>query len=108
MSEQDIYSLFGNALDNAIEAADDISDPERRLIDVSVRRMGQMAVIQVRNFFEGELRREGGSLGSTKGGGLHGYGTKSMRLVAERYGGSITFDARDGLFRVHVLLPIPG
>lgn len=107
MSEQDIYSLFGNALDNAIEAADDISDPERRLIDVSVRRMGQMTVIQVRNFFEGELRREGGSLGSTKGGGLHGYGTKSMRLVAERYGGSITFDARDGLFRVHVLLPIP-
>lgn len=107
MSEQDVYSLFGNALDNAIDAADAISDPERRLIDVSVRRMGQMAVIQVRNFYEGELRQEGGSLGSTKGGGLHGYGTKSMRLVAERYGGSITFDARDGLFRVHVLLPIP-
>lgn len=107
MAEQDVYSLFGNALDNAIEAAEGVRDPGRRLVDVSVRRVGQMAAVQVRNFYEGELREEGGALRSTKGGGLHGYGTKSMRLVAERYDGTISHEAKDRLFVVHVLLPIP-
>lgn len=106
MAEQDIYSLFGNALDNAIDAADSVGDPERRLIDVSVRTMGQMAVIQVRNFYEGELRHENGTLRSTKSGGLHGYGSKSMRLVAERYGGSVSFEAEGGIFRLHALIPM--
>ena len=106
MAEQDVYSLFGNALDNAIDAAEAVDDPERRLIDVSVRAMGQMAVIQVRNFYEGELCHENGALRSTKGGGLHGYGTKSMHLVAERYGGSVSFEVEGGIFRLHVLLPM--
>lgn len=106
MAEQDVYSLFGNALDNAIEAAEGVSEPDRRLIDLSVRAVGRMALIQVRNFYDGELRREGDALQSTKDGGLHGYGTKSMRLVAERYGGTLSFESEDGIFRLHVLLPM--
>lgn len=109
MAEQDIYSLFGNALDNAIEACEKIDDPARRLIDVSTRRAGQMACIQVRNCYDGEVTTEkDGSLATTKrDGGLHGYGTKSLRLIAERYDGSCSFDAHDGIFMVSILLPLP-
>lgn len=108
MAEQDVYSLFGNALDNAIEAAEKVSDPDRRLIDVSARSVGKMAVIQVRNFYDGELVLANGVPQTTKtDGGLHGYGMRSLRLIAERYGGSVSVDAQDGMFRLHVLLPRP-
>ncbi len=108
MAEQDVYSLFGNALDNAIEAAEKVCDPDRRLVDVSVRAVGRMAVIQVRNFYEGELVLEDGIPRTTKSdGGLHGYGMRSLRLIAELYGGSISIDAQDEMFRLHVALPQP-
>ena len=38
MDVMDISNLFGNALDNAIESTDKITDPERRLIHLSVAR----------------------------------------------------------------------
>ncbi len=109
MAEQDVYSLFGNALDNAIEACEKVADPARRLIDVSTRKAGQMACIQVRNCYDGEvLAEKDGTFASTKrDAGLHGYGTKSLRLIAERYDGTCTFDAADGIFRVSILLPLP-
>lgn len=108
MAEQDIYSLFGNALDNAIEACEKIEDPARRLIDVSTRAQGQMVCIQVRNCFDGTASEaEDGSFATTKtDGGLHGYGTKSLRLIAERYDGTCTFEADNGIFRVLILLPM--
>lgn len=105
MEEQDVYSLFGNALDNAIEAVEGLSDPNRRLIDVSARQVGRTVSVQVRNFYEGELRFEGGLPQTTHEGGLHGYGMRSLRLVAERYGGSLSTSAEDGIFRLFVLLP---
>ncbi len=108
MAEQDIYSLFGNALDNAIEASEKIEDPARRLIDVSTRAQGQMVCIQVRNCFDGTVSEapDGGFATTKTDGGLHGYGTKSLRLIAERYDGSCTFEASDGIFRVLILLPM--
>lgn len=107
MEEQDVYSIFGNALDNAIEAVESVSDPERRIIDVSTRQTGQMVSIQVRNFYEGELSFKDGLPETTHEGGLHGYGMKSLRLAAERYGGTLTLDARDGIFRLLLVLPLP-
>ncbi len=108
MEEQDVYSLFGNALDNAIEASEAVADPERRLIDVSTRQAGNMVSVQVRNFYDGELRLVDGVPQTTKtDGGLHGYGMKSLRLVTERYGGTLTFDADGGIFRLSALLPAP-
>ena len=35
MSEMEIYSLFGNALDNALEGCSKVADPARRVVVVS-------------------------------------------------------------------------
>ncbi len=109
MAEQDIYSLFGNALDNAIEACEKVADPARRLIDASTREAGRMVCIQFRNCYDGAapVETDGGFVTSKTDGGLHGYGTKSLRMIAERYGGACSFDPADGIFRVSVLLPLP-
>ena len=107
MAPSDIYSLFGNALDNAIEAVREVSDPERRSISVIVRRVGDMASVHIENYFEGKVRFKNGLPVTTKSdAAYHGYGTRSMRKTVEKYDGTITMSARAQLFRVNIMIPI--
>lgn len=106
MEEPDIYSLFGNALDNALDASERLADPERKVIDVSTRVFGQMVCIQIRNFYDGQIRFADGLPQTDKtDGNLHGYGMRSLRLITERYGGSLAIDSDGGIFRLSILLP---
>ena len=108
MTPADIYSLFGNALDNAIEAVRDVDDPERRAITLSVQRRQQMVAVSVENYFSRRPRFEGGLPLTTKADGLnHGFGVRSMRQIAERYGGTLHAGVQDGVFYLNVLLARP-
>ena len=107
MEPSDIYALFGNALDNAIEAVRGVKDPERRAIRVIVRRMGDMASIHIENYFEGKVYFSGGLPVTSKSDAAnHGYGTRSMRQTVEKYDGTITMGARNQLFQVNIMIPI--
>ena len=106
MEPSDLYALFGNALDNAIEAVHGVSDPERRAIRVIVRRMGDMVSIHIENYFEGKRHFVDGLPTTTKeDASSHGYGTRSMRRTVEKYGGTITMGARGQLFQVNMMIP---
>ena len=50
MDEMDLCTLFGNALDNAIESVEKLPDPERRLIHLSVSRQRGFLHIRVENY----------------------------------------------------------
>ena len=107
MEPADIYSLFGNALDNAIEAVRQVSDPERRTISVIVRRVGDMASIHFENYFEGKVRFVDGLPATTKTDAAnHGFGTRSMSKTVEKYDGTITMGARAQLFHVNIMIPV--
>ena len=102
----DIASIFGNALDNAIEHEAQIPDPELRMIRVSVHSRDSMTCISIENYFQGVLKTEGGEIRTTKAdNGYHGYGLKSIRYTAEKYGGFVTARVEDGWFRLQILLP---
>ena len=109
MPAADLYSLFGNALENAIEAVERLDDPERRSVGLTVKRAGDMVSIHVENYFDGKV--EFGSEGlplSRKGDSLnHGYGVRSMRMIVEAAGGSLTTRATGDVFDLDVLLPVP-
>ena len=107
MSPVDIHILFGNALDNAIEA--EREEPEgSRIISVSVKRREAMAVISIENYFSRSLDMTGGVPQTSKQDKEnHGYGIKSMQLIVERYGGHISFSTADERFSTVILLPIP-
>lgn len=108
MSPADTYSLFGNALDNAIEAERDLDAPDKRGISLNVRRSADLALIHVENYFSGPLSFAGGLPQTTKpDAGNHGFGTKSMQLIAQRYGGTLTARAQGEVFCLDVMLPIP-
>ena len=92
MSSLDIATLFGNALDNAIEASRKVRSHEKRLITVALHRRGEMTVIRVENWYDTTLScNEDGDLVTTKKDRAHhGYGVKSIRWTAHKYGGEVT------------------
>lgn len=107
LEPQEIYSLFGNALDNAIEAVRGIEEPERRLISLNVRRSGTMCVINVENSCDAAPTfRDGVPVTTKADAGSHGFGTRSMRGIVERHDGVLTFGCEDGIFHVDALLPV--
>lgn len=108
MRPADLYALFGNALDNAIESAEAETGPERRLISLGVRRRGDMAVVNVENYVSRPLKfRDGLPLTTKEDVSQHGFGMRSMRLIVERYGGSLQASVEGDVFSLSALVPIP-
>lgn len=110
MPPSDIYSLIGNALDNAIEAARAVADPRRRSISLMLKRRGNMAILHVENYFAGTVRINGDGIAETTKAdrSAHGYGMKSMRLIAERYGGFLHASTQGDVFHLNIAIPLVG
>lgn len=104
MEPADIYSLFGNALDNAIEAVEGIDSPDRRIIALSVAPRGKCLAVHMENPAPVALTFEDGLPSTTKGDrDYHGFGLQSMRYIAEKYGGTLTVRQEDGVFLLDIL-----
>lgn len=108
LSVMDICTVVGNALDNAIEGAQAVPDTEKRLVKLALHSRNGLTVFTVENYFTGELRTEDGQIVTKHADrDSHGYGLKSIRYTAEKYGGSMTVHAADNWFSLRVLLPAP-
>ncbi|MCD7945681.1 MAG: GHKL domain-containing protein [Clostridiales bacterium] len=108
ISVMDLCSIFGNALDNAMESAEQVSEKEKRLIHLAVYTQNGFLLIRVENYFEAPLQVSGAEIQTTKQDkNLHGYGIKSIRHTAEKYGGSVSISAQDGWFSLKALIPLP-
>ena len=105
LTESEIYSLFGNALSNAVEASCKVEE-EKRQISVIIRTSGDLISINITNYYQGRLRFEAGLPATTRSEprDLHGYGMKSMRTIARKYGGEMKVKAEDGIFVLTVWL----
>ena len=109
VSEMDMCTLVGNALDNAIEYERLLDDGERRLIHVTVSRVNGFVLIRVENYINnpGAFVIRNGLPVTTKGNtDYHGFGLKSIRYTAMSYGGTLTVTIRDHWFDLRVLIPL--
>ena len=107
MDVMDICSIFGNALDNAIECELKIPEKEKRLIHVTVSKQKNFLILRFENYYEEELKYKEGSLVTTKKEKeYHGYGLKSIRYTVNKYEGAVTIDAKDNWFELKILIPI--
>lgn len=96
----DLCAILGNLLDNALEAAGQVSNPEQRFITLTIRRIHQMLIIKVENSCQSPPQKKDGLLKSTKApGGLHGWGLRSAQAAAEKYDGVIQTSYSDHIFR---------
>ncbi len=104
LSPSHLYSLFDNAIDNAIEAVRNLPDPESRLCCVSIGKVNSGAEIAVYNYYDAS---RDDAVTSKSDRNRHGYGIASMRAVAEHYGGTLSVTRQEGIFTVTVFLPQP-
>lgn len=103
----DICTIFGNALDNALESVVMIPDPQKRLIHVSVSAQKNFIFINIANTLGTDLIESEDSLLTTKEDKKnHGYGLKGIRYAVGKYGGHVTYKAEDGWFRLNILIPM--
>lgn len=105
MSESDIYSLFGNAIDNAMAAVSKLPE-EKRFISITENKKGNLLDISIENCYDGKVDFEDGLPKSKRDLRYHGFGVKSMKMIAEKYGGRLSVCVNDDLFRVDIFLPI--
>jgi len=108
LSEMEVYSLFGNALDNAIHAVQALP-PEQRQISIVLKCRGGMVSVSVDNYYSGTLTFQDGLPQTTapNSQGDHGYGMKSMRMLARKYGGDLSARAENGTFSLRFWLMSP-
>lgn len=103
----DLYTMLGNAIDNAIECVKEYNELEKRIISVSILERGNVLCIFVDNYFEGTLEYEDGiPLTSKKDNAYHGYGVKSIKMLARKYGGDIRISDINHSFSLQIMIPI--
>ncbi len=106
MDVMDICSIFGNALDNAIECELKIQDYSKRMIHVDAFMEKSFLIIRFENYYEGDIRFDKGLPVTSKKGSMHGYGLKSLRYTVHKYKGEIQIDVKDHWFSLRILIPM--
>lgn len=107
MDEMDLYTLFHNALNNAIHAVSELPQSVFRYILLLVRQEGNMVTIHVENPCGEDVRFENGLPQTQSDTRYHGFGMKSMERTAEKYDGTLAVRMEDGRFYLDLLLVQP-
>ena len=97
-TEQETCALFGNLLDNAIEACC-LVKTEEKWIEIQINQSNQLLSIEVLNTFEIPCIRKQGVFETIKEErSVHGYGIKSMRRIVDKHQGLITYEEKEKIF----------
>lgn len=104
LEDSDLYCLFGNVVDNALEAVKQLEERERRVINLVVKARGGMLIIQEENYYAGDLTFRDGLPVTTKADkDYHGFGMQSIRMIVRKYEGELNTYTSDGVFHLNIL-----
>lgn len=100
----DISTIFGNALDNALEASRKLP-PEQRLITMKAECVRDMLSVVVEN----NCLPDGTGYEKTakENKFFHGFGIKNIRQAVEKYDGQCLIRQGTDCFQLKILLPLP-
>lgn len=107
MKEEDVYSLFGNLLSNAVEAVSKLPEDKRTMGLKIESRFDDLLSISVYNYCGEEKFVFEDSLPQTTKNNreLHGFGLKSVRHMCDKYDASLDIFIDQGIFHVDILMP---
>ena len=104
MEAGDLYCLFGNIFDNALESVVKIQKKEKRVINLSVKTKNDMLFIQSDNYYTGEIVFKDGLPQTSKDdSNWHGFGMQSIKMIVQKYGGELTTYVKDDIFHLSIL-----
>ncbi len=102
MQPLEITTLFGNLLDNAIEACEKV-DIEERYIIFKSQYKGDFLSIVIKN----SMRYFDNTIKTTKNNkAFHGYGLINVKRVIQIYNGHLSIVAQDSEFMISIIIPI--
>lgn len=100
----DCIIVFGNLLDNSIEALRNVEESSRYL-NLKINYDKGRMLIRCMNPYKEELNHENGSLATTKSNtDEHGIGLQNIQKVAKKYGGCVAINHENQVFDIQVLL----
>ena len=105
IAPDDLYTIFPNALDNAIEACRKVEEG-RRVIGFRTTVTEDTVYVTVRNPFAGTLTIKNGLPQTSKADRQnHGRGLRNIRKAASNYGeDNVTCRAGNGVFELRIVL----
>ncbi|MDO5293411.1 MAG: ATP-binding protein [bacterium] len=104
----DLYTLLGNALENAIESAMKVDPIDKRFLSVNILRKGNMVLIRIENYCQQNLVFYDGLPVTTKPNqSEHGFGMRSIQNITQRYHGELNVHMEGEQFKLSILIPIP-
>lgn len=104
----DLYSIFGNIFDNAVEAVLKLEAVEKRVICITGIQLGSFVNIRIENYFNQKLGFQDGLPVTTKPDkAYHGFGLRSVRHLVNKYNGEIVVTTLDDIFAVNIMIPTP-
>lgn len=104
LEEMDLYTLFNNALTNAINAVSAVPEGKERYILLSASQQSNIVTIHVENPCTGQIQFIDGIPQTKEDPDWHGFGMKSMVRTAEKYGGALSASQENGRFQLDILL----
>ena len=100
----EIYSLFGNVLDNAIEATEKV-EIGKRTIGLNINKKGKLILIYIYNSYDGNVLVENNKFITTKKDNQnHGFGLKSIDKIVKKYNGDIKISTNNNIFEINIIL----
>jgi hypothetical protein len=102
-----VCAIFGNAIDNAISACNEIPGGEEKAISVTVADRNRFLRITITNPVRKDIRIRGNTLPTTQADKLaHGVGLISINNVAQGHGGSMQISCAGRVFTIAIELDI--
>lgn len=105
VEDGDLYCLFGNLMDNALEAVTKIPNEDKRIINFTVKSKDNLIIIQQDNYYVGDINfdRDGLPLTSKDDKNYHGFGMQSIKLLVEKYNGTMTTYVNSDVYHLNIL-----
>jgi len=103
LSDTELCAMLSNGLDNAISAAAQAEDAQRT-VRINCQPHKDKLLLYISNPYCGTVRMRDGLPQSSRP--QHGYGAKSIRMIAEKHNGYCAFETGEGLFTLKVVLPL--
>jgi hypothetical protein len=102
-SDVELCIVFGNCIENAIEACRAVS-ADKRYIRIKARMHGDVLGIVIDNGFDGKVKVVDGKFISKKRGNTEGMGLSSVTAIADKYNGKAIFTFNECEFQASVIL----
>lgn len=105
LSEMEQCSLFGNILDNAIEACEKIPEAAQRWIHLTLGKKENGWLIVCKNSYLEKPIFQGNELITKKEDARnHGIGTRTMRSIIKKYNGALEYQVTEEVFQIKIFL----